>query len=28
LQTFQALDDGGGWATLEQLLKEEQRLKL
>jgi hypothetical protein len=28
LQTFQALDDGGGWATLEELLKEDERLKL
>jgi hypothetical protein len=28
LQTFQALDDGGGWGTLEELLKEEERLRL
>ena len=27
LQTFQALDDSGGWATLEELLKEDERLK-
>jgi hypothetical protein len=27
LQTFPALDDSGGWATLEELLKEDERLK-
>ena len=28
LQTFQALDDSGGWPTLEELLAEDERLKL
>lgn len=28
LQTFQALDDSGGWGTLEELLGEDERLKL
>jgi hypothetical protein len=28
LQTFQALDDSGGWSTLEELLGEDERLKL
>ena len=28
LHTFQALDDSGGWTTLEELLTEEERLKL
>jgi hypothetical protein len=28
LHTFQALDDSGGWATLEQMLGEDERLKL
>ncbi|HET6408662.1 MAG TPA: hypothetical protein VFG14_12330 [Chthoniobacteraceae bacterium] len=27
LNTFQALDDTGGWSTLEELLKEDERLK-
>jgi len=28
LHTFQALDDAGGWASLEELLAEDERLKL
>jgi hypothetical protein len=28
LHTFQALDDNGGWATLNELLKEDARLQL
>lgn len=28
LQTFQALDDSGGWSTLEELIGEDERLKL
>lgn len=28
LHTFQALDDAGGWPSLEELLAEEERLKL
>lgn len=28
LHSFQALDDGGGWTTLEELLGEDDRLKL
>jgi hypothetical protein len=28
LQTFQALDDSGGWGTLEELLGEDERLKM